>query len=46
MTLPTRKTWENEGELHEWRHVLQGQKERQKYYEILRVSDHTKMFSK
>ena len=46
MMLSTNESGENEGELHEWRRVLQAQKERQKkYYQILRVSNHTEMFN-
>ena len=46
MMLSTNESGENEGELPEWRRVLQAQKERQKkYYQILRVSNHTEMFN-
>ena len=45
MMLLTKESEENEGELHEWQRVLQAPKERQKYYQILRVSNHTEMFN-
>ena len=43
--LSAKEGGENEGELHEWRRVLQAPKERQKYYQIRRVSNHTEMFN-